>query len=157
VVNASPVILLARIGQISLLGELASEIVIPTGVALEVRVGPADDPAQLWLDGEGSGCIRDVGPVVPEVAAWDLGVGESQVLSWARQHPDFEAIVDDRAARTCAAALNLSVRGTLGIILLAKQKGIVPAVAPLFDELIDAGMRIDTSILAQALRLAGEP
>ncbi len=34
--------------------------------------------------------------------AWDLGAGESAVLTWARRNPGFTAILDDRAARRCA-------------------------------------------------------
>ncbi len=59
------------------------------------------------------------------LAAWDLGLGESQVLSWIYQNPGYEAILDDRAAKNAAASLGIPVRGTLGVILLAKREGRV--------------------------------
>jgi predicted nucleic acid-binding protein len=49
VVNASPLIILGKIGQLSLLPQLAEALVIPTAVASEVEAGRADDPAQQWL------------------------------------------------------------------------------------------------------------
>ncbi len=38
-----------------------------------------------------------------EVANWDLGLGESHVLSWVYSNPGYEAILDDRAAKNAAA------------------------------------------------------
>jgi predicted nucleic acid-binding protein len=65
-------------------------------------------------------------------------------------------VLDDRAARNCAAALHIPVRGTLGIILLAKREGLIPHAKPVFDELLQAGLRIDPLTLAAALKLVGE-
>jgi predicted nucleic acid-binding protein len=42
---------------------------------------------------------------------------------WAHTHEDSEAIIDDLAGRRCAAAFNIPVRGTLGLVLTAKQRG----------------------------------
>lgn len=85
-----------------------------------------------------------------------MGKGESQVLSWAYRYTDFEAVVDDRAARNCAAVLGIRVCGTLGDILLAKQEGKISAVKAVFDDLRNVGLRIDGPVLERALRLAGE-
>jgi predicted nucleic acid-binding protein len=48
VVNASPLIVLARINHLFLLHNLAEEIVVPAGVAKEIGHGPDDDPARQW-------------------------------------------------------------------------------------------------------------
>lgn len=45
--------------------------------------------------------------IAPDVAAWDLGKGESEVLSLAVKNPDCAAIIDDRAARRCAQTLGV--------------------------------------------------
>jgi predicted nucleic acid-binding protein len=155
-VNASPIILLAKVGQISLLVDLPDRVLIPAGVGQEIDEGPGDDPARQWLNGPGAAHVQETGPIVPLVAGWDLGVGESQVLSWAHQHTGTEAIVDDQAARTCALSLGIPVRGTLGVVLLAKKEGLIPLVAPVFAELRSAGIRVDPSLLDTALQLAGE-
>ena len=49
VINASPLIVLANIGQIGLLTTLADEIVIPDAVVREINAGPPNDPARNWL------------------------------------------------------------------------------------------------------------
>ena len=89
-------------------------------------------------------------------SGWDLGPGETAVLSWARRHAGFEALIDDRAARTCAAALGIPARGTLGVLLLAKKEGLVDRVGPVVDEVIAAGLRVDNRLREAVLRLAGE-
>jgi len=83
-VNASPLILLVKTGLERLLCELSSELVVPRGVATELAQGPSDDPARRWLDGAGTAFIRDDVPVPAEIASWDLGAGETAVLTWTR-------------------------------------------------------------------------
>lgn len=156
-VNASPLIIVAKVSLLSLLPRLAEEIIIPEGVADEVSRGPADDPARKWLEGDGLGWIRAVGELDPTVAAWDLGLGESHVLSWAALRPGCEVIVDDLAARNCAFSLGIPVRGTFGVILLAKKRGLLPSIKPVIRQLIDAQIRVEERLLKTVLDLAGEP
>lgn len=75
---------------------------IPEAVVAEIRAGPQRDTAQRWLTADGHAYIRQAQPVDTIIAGWDLGAGESAVLTWARQHPETEAVLDDRAARNCA-------------------------------------------------------
>lgn len=50
VVNASPLIVLGKIGQLELLGSLAESIVVPRSVTGEVAAGSSDDPSKHWRD-----------------------------------------------------------------------------------------------------------
>jgi predicted nucleic acid-binding protein len=43
-----------------------------------------------------------------------------------------------------------------GVLLLAKQRGLLPAVAPLLQQLNAVDYRVSAALLAEALRLAGE-
>ena len=156
VVNASPLILLGRIGRIDLLVQLAPRVVVPAGVVSELREGPSDDAARTWVEGLGIGFVADVARVDPLVASWDLGLGESHVLTLCRVLHQAQAILDDRAARNCAASLGLACRGTLGILLLAKRKGLVTQVRPLLDALLSQGLRLENRLIVAALRLANE-
>ncbi len=52
--------------------------------------------------------------------------------------------------------MGLRARGTVGVILLAKQEGLLPSVAPIFDSLRAVGFRLHPSQMAAALRLANE-
>jgi predicted nucleic acid-binding protein len=87
---------------------------------------------------------------------WDLGAGESAVLTWGYVNPGTEVIVDDLAARRCAAALGIPVRGTLGLVLTAKQQGILPAARPVLEQLRLSGMYLSDRVMNQALVLVGE-
>lgn len=156
VVNASPLIILSKINHLFLLQHLAKEIVVPAGVAKEVAQGPVDDPARQWLQTQGQALLREMGTIPPVVIAWDLGLGESEVLAWAYQNPGYEAVLDDRAARNCALSLNLPTRGTLSVILLAKKEGHLQEVTPILQQLEQAGFRVAPAIISTAKKLAGE-
>lgn len=154
VANASPLIPLGKIAQIHLLPSLAQALVIPAGVASEVDEGSDTDPARQWLSGPGRTYVRETGPVEPVIPGWDLGRGESEVLSWALSHPGFEVILDDLASRKCAAALDIPVRGPLGVLLLAKKEGHLPDLDAALAQVQEAGMHIETEILEAIRRLA---
>ncbi len=156
VINAAPLIFLGKIGHLGLLDQLGFEVVVPEGVAREIEQGPELDPARQWLQGPGRHLILPVGAIVPAIAAWDLGLGESHVLQLCLGQPEREAVVDDRAARDCAESLGLPFRGTLSVLALAKQKGLIAAVRPLIEELIAKGFRIAKPIADHVLELAGE-
>jgi predicted nucleic acid-binding protein len=156
VVNASPLILLAKVHRLGLLVELAQTVVIPESVAAEIKAGPDNDPARGWLAREGVEFIRPDLVLAPSIAAWDLGGGEQAVINWVFHHLDHEAILDDRAARKCARILGINYRGTLGVVLAAKQRGLIPQAKPVFDELISAGLLVDLALVQGALRLVGE-
>lgn len=156
VANASPLILLGKINRLDLLTDLYAEVIIPQGVATEIRAGSEDDPARSWLDLSASTWIREVDTIEPVIAGWDLGIGEHEVLTWAYRHPGYEALLDDRAGRNCALTLGIPIRGTLGVILAAKKRGLIEQVNPIFQELIHAGFRIAPQLLRTALELAGE-
>lgn len=156
VIDAGPLIILGKLAHIGLLDSLSPYWIVPAGVAQEIGQGPPQDPARQWLEGEGRKRVQHLEHIDPTVMSWDLGLGESEVLSWARIHPGFEATVDELAARRCAAALHIPVRGTVGILVLAKQVGLVPQVRDLLDGLIAHGYRLDSILYRKALLLAGE-
>jgi predicted nucleic acid-binding protein len=48
------------------------------------------------------------------------------------------------------------VRGTLGLVLVAKQRGRIPAARPVLESLRASGMYLSDSVLNKALALVGE-
>lgn len=94
---------------INLLTQLCDELVIPQGVVDEVQNGGYDDSSVAWLLNDGNRYIKRSTNIEPVVASWDLGLGESHVMSWALQHPGYEAILYDRAARKAASILGIAV------------------------------------------------
>ncbi|MEA2526091.1 MAG: hypothetical protein QOF73_3318, partial [Thermomicrobiales bacterium] len=75
----------------------------------------------------------------PRVSGIPLGNGEREVIALALQFDVDRVVLDDEAARRLAIALGLPVIGTLGILVLAKQEGIVAAVRPLVEALAEVG------------------
>ena len=152
--NASPLILLAQAGALSVLERLPGRVVIPEAVAAEVLAGPADDPARRQL-AEGWGERRAVTPD-PQLVEWGLGSGETAVISLARASGAV-ALLDDRAARRAAKAIGVQTLVTLGIVIRAKRAGLIDSATQLIHQLQDTGLWVAPDILAEARRLAGEP
>ena len=65
-------------------------------------------------------------------------------------------ILDDRKAREVAQRLGIPVTGTVGLLVKAKQEGLIDAIRPLLDALDAHQFRIGDALRAEALRLAGE-
>jgi predicted nucleic acid-binding protein len=155
VINASPLIFLSRSGHLDLLKAFADTVWVPEPVAKEILArGPDDISAQAiqqtpWL------ITKPANTIPISVLEWRLGKGESSVLALAIEH-GIEAIIDDLHGRKCAASLNISVRGTLGIVLVAKQRGIIPAARPVIEDMMKAGLYLSKKVLDQALAKVDE-
>jgi len=156
VVNASPLIFLSRAGLIYLLQLVSSEIIVPEAVHAEIEVRGHSDPAAQTLANTSWLVVTQTPTVPPQIQAWGLGSGESAVLAWAHTHEGSEAIIDDLAGRRCAAAFNLPVRGTLGLVLTAKQRGHISSARQLLHQLRQAGMYLSDRVLNEALAKVGE-
>ncbi len=156
IINASPLIFLSRSRHLDLLRAFADEIWVPESVATEIlRRGRRDITAQAirqteWL------ITKSVIPIPNAVTEWRLGAGESSVLALALEHPDTESIIDDLAGRKCAASLNIPVRGTLGIVLVARKRGLIPKARPLIEDMMTAGLYLSKKVVDEALRRVGE-
>ena len=65
-------------------------------------------------------------------------------------------LIDDRAGRQAARKLGVPVTGLVGLLLLAKEKGLVDCVGPLIEGLRESGYWLSDGIVAAARKLAGE-
>ena len=88
--------------------------------------------------------------------AWDLGVGETQVIANAHRHGADRVVVDDLEARRCAAAMGLRVIGTLGVVARAKRMGQIGLAAPVIEQLRKTGLYVSEELVARILREVGE-
>jgi len=156
VVNASPLIFLSRAGLIGLLQIISSEVIVPEAVATEIEVRGSSDPTAQTLATTSWLIITQTPPVPTQIQAWGLGPGESSVLAWASTHDGSEAILDDLAGRRCAAAFKIPVRGTLGLVLTAKQRGHITSAREILYQLRQAGMYLSDRVLTEALARVGE-
>ena len=155
VLNASPLILLCNSELSFVLPALFPEIVVPEAVWQEIVNGSQlDQAAQMlpelaWLKQE------PVTPV-PDVVRWDLGSGETEVLSFAIQHNSYTPVLDDMQAKRCARSLGLQTMGTGTILILAKERGLIDSVEQSLRKLQDAGLWISESIIQLLKHKAGE-
>lgn len=156
IIDASPLILLGKAGQLDWLPQMG-RIVVPQSVAAEVEAGLPADPARLWLAAsEGVACIeRDLAPT-SDLLTWDLGVGETAVIAMAMANPGHEAVLDDAAARRCAMVFGAPMRGTLSFVALAKKRGLIPACRPVFNRMLAAGLYVSPALVEQVALAAGE-
>lgn len=152
VINASPLIVLAKVGYMHLFTQLANAIIIPQAVVYEIIAGPADDPAHQFFQKQDHFSIADYSPIPDELLAWDLGAGETAVLAYALAHEGWTAIIDDNAARKCARSFNIPVKGTLAIIIQAKQAGLITSAVFVLRQLQSQGFRLSDDIIRSALQ-----
>lgn len=153
VVNASPIISLAKISLVELLPEICSEMVIPLAVAQEIMSGPSSDPAVTWIQDDGEKWIKNIEEIDPTIAAWDLGIGETHVLSWAYHYRNYEVVIDDLAARKCAAYLGISMIGTISVVVIAKREGKISSVEMVLTQLRNVGFGYTTIFSLTLLKL----
>jgi predicted nucleic acid-binding protein len=156
VIDTSPLIFLTTGNYLHLLQMLYPKVCVPQMVAKEVRQYGEADPAYQSIQAA-DWLIEVDTPAIPQsVQDCGLDPGESAVLAWAKQHSGTEAILDDLASRRCAQRLGIPVRGTLGLVLVAKQRGHIPAARPVIANLKQAGMYLSDRVINQALALVGE-
>lgn len=155
-INTSPLIFLSKANLLNLLQIVSPQIIVPEAVATEIQAyGETDLTARTlaatdWL-------VVIPTPLVPAVIqSWDLGAGESAALTWGYTHPGTEVILDDLAGRRCATTLGIPVRGTMGLVLTAKQRGEISAARPVLEQLRLSGMYLSDQVMNQALALIGE-
>ncbi|MGK7905318.1 MAG: DUF3368 domain-containing protein [Hormoscilla sp.] len=116
--------------------------------AVEVQTLP-------WIQMQGVVDSQRVRLIQETQANIDLGEAEAIVLAI-----DINAdilLMDERRGRAVAISYGLNVTGLLGILLQAKRNGIILAVKPLMDRLIEeADFRVSSQLYANILQLAGE-
>jgi len=65
-------------------------------------------------------------------------------------------VIDERRGRAVATRLGVAVKGTLGVLVLAKRSGLMPAVAPVIQAMRERGLWLGAEVVAEVLSLAGE-
>jgi predicted nucleic acid-binding protein len=87
----------------------------------------------------------------------ELGEGERQaIILTFKFSKNFLLLLDDRDGRSVADKLNIPYTGLIGILLLAKEKGLLKHIGPLIDDLRTHGYWISDEIADMSKRLAGE-
>jgi predicted nucleic acid-binding protein len=82
--------------------------------------------------------------------------GEASALALAYEIDCDYLILDDLEARKLAEKLGLQIKGTVGIIVLAKQQGIVQLIKPYLEKIQLTNFRLSNKVVEKALKDAGE-
>jgi predicted nucleic acid-binding protein len=160
IADASVLIYLAAAGLLDLLRQLYDVVLVPSAVRDEIEPGrlrgepgPAlGAPEWSWLPVQASVSIP------AEVGLRKLDSGEQAVLALALTYPREQVflLMDDREAREAAADLKLKYTGCLGIVVQAKDAGLIAEARPRIAQLRAAGLWLTDAAVANALKLAGE-
>jgi predicted nucleic acid-binding protein len=145
VADSTCLIGLDEIGQVDILSNLFSQIYIPPEVAREIGAH-----GKSWLSIQPPANLAFVNSL--KLVVDD---GEAEAIALASEK-NCRIILDDAQARAIAKRLNLRFIGTAGILVRAKQAGIIPLVKPLLDELERKHFYLGEEIKKETLRLCGE-
>ena len=153
IADSSPLIYLSRVGALHLLPALFDEVVVPAAVwdeAVERRPSaPGSDALHQapWLR-------------VVDDPSLELGLGldpgETAAILLAESLRADLLLIDERVGRKVAQARGLTVRGTLGVLVQAREHGLLPALQPVLDTLVAEGFRIAPALIREALAQVGE-
>ena len=158
--DASPLIVIARSGLLPVLCTIVEEVIIPQTVHNECTVNSALPGAQairlavaaqqIQVRPDATGPDDDLGDVIPGLDAGELSAIR---LALALQCP---ILMDERIGRQVARRKGLSVIGSAGLLLAAKQRGLICAIAPIFDQWRQSGYFVSADIIRSVLERAGE-
>jgi predicted nucleic acid-binding protein len=93
---------------------------------------------------------------VQQLLELQVDVGEASAIALALETDDCTIILDDFKARKLADKLGLKITGTIGIIVKAKLKGVIPSIKPYLKKIRDTNFHLSAEIELQALKFAKE-
>lgn len=146
VADTSCLILLQKIEQLDLLRKLFGQIIITREVAGEFNA-VLPDFFQIHHP-------RDVNYF--KILRTFLDKGEASVIALALEEENCLLIIDEAKGRREAQALGIQVTGTLGILLLAKEKKLIQAIKPLVEQIQKTNFRVSKALVEKALKMANE-
>lgn len=76
-----------------------------------------------------------------------LDAGEASAIALALEYNDSLIILDDQKARSEAKQLKLNITGTIGILLLALEKGLIESQDDIIEEIKRTNFRISEKYL----------
>jgi len=156
IINASPMIQLGKAELLKTISPLAESWVIPEGVIQEIEKKSSIDSYLSYLGCSSKIVRKKVSKIHPLIAEWNLGQGESEVLTLALNTHTIGVVLDDSQARKCAVVFEIPLIGTLGLIVLAKRLDLLPLAKPAFNRLDSLGFYIDPKIINDVLIAIGE-
>lgn len=158
VCDTSGITNLAAIAQLQLLHSIYGEIIIPQAVYDELTEVGYPVPGMMEVQ------TADWIKVMPVCDRVQVGIfqqivdaGEAEAITLALEISAERLLIDEATGRAIAQSLGLKVTGILGVLLIAKQQGLIPLVQPVIDSLINqAGFRVSPALYQAILTAAQE-
>ena len=144
--DTSCLIVLSKIGEMDLLKKVYGSIFTTQDIASEFG-----DSLPEWID-----VLEVKDPFKQQLLELQIDKGESSAIALALEIPGSTVILDDFKARKIAIKLGIQVTGTLGVVIRARQKGIISSIKPILGKLKQTNFRLSTELESEALMMAGE-
>lgn len=157
--DTSPLSNLAIVGYLSLLQQIYERVLIPPSVAEELARGGEDDDRIVqvsldWIEVRQPTNLQQITKLENDN---NLDRGEAEAIVLALELGADELLIDERLGRREATRLGLSITGLLGVLLVAKRRGLVVAIRPVMNDLLNqAGFRVSNQLYAEVLLAANE-
>ena len=157
--DTGPIIGLAKANRLSLLKNLFEKVLIPPMVRKELFAKTGDE-AEL-IDNALTDFIQvsEINPVdeTAKLILEGLSEGERQAIGVAASmENDVILLIDDRAGRQAAEKLNIRITGLVGVLLMAKERGLIKSVVDVIEEIRNNGYWLSNSLVDIAKQLSGE-
>jgi uncharacterized protein len=155
--NTSPIINLANVGALQLLNLLYGNLIIPRAVFQEIAVigageaGSQEVQTWPWIS---THVVQNL--VTVNSLRTQLDWGESEAIATAIEIQADLLLIDEKRGRLVAQQLGLTTSGILGVLLEAKQTGLIQMVKPILDSLIRKGFWVNHALYDHLLQRAGE-
>ena len=155
--DASPIRALDHVGLLSLCGDLYGTVIVPEAVRLEL-LRPTLTCAAIDIRNQSGFKVQipSATPTALGVPA-DLDPGESEAIALAIELRADLVLMDERKATQAARQMGLATIGVIGILLEAKQRGLVGGVMPVVDQLVtELNFFVSPALRLRVAQLAGE-
>jgi predicted nucleic acid-binding protein len=144
--DTSCLILLDKIGELSILNKLFGNITTTSEVAEEFG-----QPLPPWFE------IKEPSDKnYQAIIEASVDKGEASAIALAIELDDCLLIIDDLKGRKFANQLGLTIIGTIGVIVDAKLAGIIPSIKPILSKIKSTNFRITEQLELLILKRAGE-
>jgi uncharacterized protein len=155
--NTGPLIALSKVDQLDLLKHLFGEVYIPPAVHRELLANTGPEAARLNDAFLTFIRVAERPQLTPEVEAaiFRLDLGEQEAVALAHEM-HLLLLLDDRMGRQAARRLNVSFTGVAGVLIRAKEVGLLPLVRPILEQIRARGYWLSDQLVDIAAHLAGE-
>lgn len=153
ITNTSPLLLLAKIRRLDLLRQLFDEILIAGAVYEEINAKLARETKEINVLIQTKVIyLREARTDIVKNLPVDLGKGERETIALAIETNADLVVMDDQEGRRLARSQGLSITGTIGVLIEARERKLISSIRQEMDHLIEAGMWLDEGFYHRILQ-----